>query len=54
MLDTHIKQEIERQLNHVSGSFGGIVSVYQRYDFMPEMNEAITAWEDHVQKIVND
>jgi integrase len=31
---------IERLLNHVSGSFGGIVGVYQRYDFMPEMRDA--------------
>jgi integrase len=39
---------IERLLNHVSGSFGGIVSVYQRYDFMPEMRHAIERWEEHV------
>lgn len=39
---------IERLLNHVSGSFGGIVSVYQRYDFMPEMRNAIERWEAHV------
>ena len=39
---------IERLLNHVSGSFGGIVGVYQRYDFFPEMRDAITKWEDHI------
>jgi integrase len=42
---------IERLLNHVSGSFGGIVGVYQRYDFMPEMRDAITRWEEHIQKL---
>ena len=45
---------IERLLNHISGSFGGIVGVYQHYDFFPEMQDAITRWEDHVQKLVHD
>jgi len=44
---------IERLLNHVSGSFGGIVGVYQRYDFMPEMVGAIQKWEQHVQLLVS-
>jgi integrase len=43
---------IERFLNHISGSFGGIVGVYQRYDFMPEMREAIAKWENHVRSMV--
>src|SRR5665213_2447637 len=43
---------IERLLNHISGSFSGIVGVYQRYDFFPEMQDAITRWEEHVQKLV--
>jgi hypothetical protein len=38
-------------LNHVSGSFGGIVGVYQRYDFLPEMREAIDRWEAHVLQL---
>ena len=42
---------IERLLNHVSGSFGGIVGVYQRYDFMPEMRDAIERWERRVQDL---
>jgi integrase len=42
---------IERLLNHVSGSFGGIVGVYQRYDFLPEMREAVLRWESHVQEL---
>ena len=45
---------IERLLNHVSGSFGGIVSVYQRYDFMPEMRTAIGRWEAHVGGLISD
>ncbi len=39
---------IERLVNHVSGSFGGIVSVYQHYDFLPEMREAMLRWEEHI------
>jgi len=42
---------IERLLNHISGSFGGIVGVYQRYDFMPEMQDAIVKWEHFVQEL---
>ena len=44
---------IERLLNHISGSFGGIVGVYQRYDFMPEMRDAIAKWEAHVAGIIS-
>ena len=44
----------ERLLNHISGSFGGIVGVYQRYNFMPEMREAIAHWEAHVAKLVRE
>ena len=43
---------IERLLNHISGSFSGIVGVYQRYDFFPEMEDAITRWEAHIQKML--
>ena len=36
---------IEKLLNHVSGSFGGIVAVYQRHDWLPEMRRAIEMWD---------
>jgi integrase len=42
---------IERMLNHISGSFGGIVGVYQRYDFMPEMRAAVNAWESYLDQL---
>lgn len=41
----------EKLLNHVSGTMGGIVGVYQRYDFMLEMREAIEKWERHVRAL---
>jgi integrase len=45
---------IERLLNHVSGSFGGIVGVYQRYNFQPEMRDAITKWERYLGELTNE
>lgn len=43
---------VERLLNHVSGSFGGVAGVYQRYDFFPEMRDAIQRWEAHLAQLV--
>jgi integrase len=42
---------IERLLAHRSGSFAGIVGVYQHYDFLPEARSAIELWESHILKI---
>ena len=39
---------IEKLLNHVSGSFAGIVSVYQRHDFANEKRDALDLWASHV------
>jgi integrase len=39
---------IEKVLNHVSGSFGGIVAVYQRHEFKAEKAAALKAWAEHV------
>lgn len=42
---------IERCLNHVSGSFGGIVGVYQRHSYAEETRLALQSWAAHIQKI---
>jgi integrase len=42
---------IERALNHVSGSFAGIVGTYQRYQYENEMRAAFEMWADHVERI---
>jgi integrase len=42
----------EKLLNHVSGSFAGIVAVYQRYEYRPEMCAAVEKWDAHVQTLV--
>jgi integrase len=41
----------ERLLNHVSGSLGGMVAVYQKHNWMPEMREAIAKWEGHLAEL---
>lgn len=43
----------EKLLNHVSGSFGGIVSVYQRHTYADEMRAAVGLWERHLTKILD-
>jgi integrase len=43
---------IERVLNHVGGSFAGIVSVYQRHEFAEEKRAALEKWADHVERLV--
>lgn len=42
----------EAVLNHVSGSAGGIVSVYQRHDYASEKRQALIAWASHIQKLL--
>ncbi len=42
---------IERALNHISGTFGGIVAVYQRHDYAKEMRDAFDAWSAHVSTL---
>ncbi|MEM9341409.1 MAG: integrase arm-type DNA-binding domain-containing protein [Pseudomonadota bacterium] len=43
----------EAVLNHVSGTGGGIVGVYQRYDHGEEKRDALEAWGRFVNEIVN-
>jgi integrase len=44
---------IERCLNHVSGSFGGIVSVYQKHRYEDDMRRAFDAWGRHVEGLIS-
>jgi integrase len=43
---------IEKVLNHKSGSFAGIVSVYQRHGYDREKREALEAWARELKRIV--
>jgi integrase len=42
----------EAVLNHVSGSRGGIVGVYQRHHFTDEKRCSLEAWADELDRIV--
>jgi integrase len=44
---------IEKVLNHSSGSFGGIVGVYQRHDFADEKRRALERWDAYVADLVS-
>src|SRR5262249_4569438 len=44
---------IEKVLNHSSGSFGGIVGVYQRHDFAGEKRHALERWGAHVADLAS-
>ena len=43
---------IEKILNHTSGSFGGIVGVYQRHEFSDEKRKALEAWGRFVTDLI--
>jgi integrase len=43
---------IERLLAHKSGTFRGVVAVYQRHSFLPEMMVAVQKWADHLDQLV--
>ncbi len=43
---------IEKVLNHVSGSFAGVVGVYQRHGFADEKRRALDTWGAHVERVV--
>ena len=49
-VDLHV---IERCLNHVSGSFGGIVGIYQKHKFEDGMRRAVDGWGAHIERIAS-
>ena len=44
---------VERVLNHVSGAQGGLVGVYQRYEFVPDRKRAMEVWGAHIEQLVS-
>jgi len=44
---------IEKCINHKSGTFRGIVGVYQRHSFADEKRTALAAWASHVESVVS-
>jgi integrase len=45
---------IEKVLNHSSGTFRGIVAVYQRHSFADEKRRALDVWAAFVEALVTD
>jgi integrase len=45
---------IEKVLNHTSGSFGGVVGIYQRHSFADEKRAALDKWGELVRQLVAD
>ncbi len=44
---------IEKVLNHQSGSFKGIVKVYQRHSLSDEKREALECWTAHIERLAS-
>jgi integrase len=44
---------IEKVLNHSSGSFAGVVSVYQKHSFADEKRAALDSWSQHIERVVS-
>ncbi len=44
---------IEKVLNHKSGTFRGIVGVYQRHEYAAEKRDALQRWANHVEGLVS-
>jgi integrase len=44
----------EKLLNHISGTTGGLVGVYQRHRFWDEQIEAIKGWEARLSQILRE
>ena len=43
---------VERVLNHASGQFKGVAGVYNRFQYLPEMREALNAWDTALKGIL--
>jgi integrase len=44
---------IEKVLNHKSGSFRGVIGVYQRHSFAEEKRVALAVWASHVESVIS-
>lgn len=44
---------VEKMLNHVSGRLSGVAGIYNRYDYIDEMREALINYENHIKSILD-
>jgi integrase len=45
------REHVEAALNHITAR-GGLIGIYQRYDFQQEAEKALLAWQAHVASLV--
>ncbi len=43
---------IEKLLNHISGSFGGVAGIYNRFQYQAEMRHAVDSYETFIQTLL--
>jgi len=43
---------IEKVLNHSTGSLGGVAGIYNKYEYLDEMREALSLWDIHLSKVI--
>jgi integrase len=43
---------VEKLLNHSTGTFGGVAGIYNRFQYVPEMREALAKWENRLQELL--
>lgn len=43
---------VEKLLNHVSGTTGGLVAVYQRHQYWDEQTTAVAGWDHRLQQLL--
>lgn len=43
---------IECLLNHATGQISGVARIYNRYQYVPEMREAVARYEAHIQELI--
>lgn len=42
----------DRLLNHVSGQISGVAAIYNRYEYLDEMRDAVVVWEKRLAELV--
>ncbi len=42
---------VEAVLNHQSGTIKGVAKIYNRYEYLDEKRQALTAWAEHVERV---
>ncbi len=44
---------VEKLLNHASGTISGVAAIYNRFQYLEEMREALAKWEEKIHSLVS-